>query len=462
MLPERLNAGRKTKLTVRICAVALLVMSSMYVGSAYLNRHDTVPGPTADTEVGDVVADPRPSTTVITTQGLTPSVEAPRAAISEPNGVLIAIGPTGEVVYKNDTFHSYWDVDPVPGTRATVMYVAGEYVPQEECGTNTFCHVRHVQVANLTTGEVKEIYTDPSPAGRWHDVDRYDNDSLLVADIVDDRIFIVNTTSGLVEWEWEAESAFPPSSGGAFDGDWTHINDVELLPDGRIMASIRNQDAVVFLDPETGIQRNWTLGEDDNYDVLKEQHNPDYIPERRGGPAVVVADSGNDRIVEYQRENGAWRQSWVWQDDELNWARDADRLPDGHTLVTDSLGDRVIEVNEEGKVEWTVRVERPYEAERFGTGDESSGGRSATVLGLQSRLPADDDEGSQSIRDMLTFFIPDIVISAVVFVLPRWVSFYHAGAILVSIGVVLVWLPLEYYWSTVQIELQRPIRIRRK
>lgn len=454
-------SNRRTKLFIRVTLATFLILNISFVGFAYANRYDSVEGPTANTEIGDKVAEKSNGTTVITTQGLIPTVEVPQAAISEPNGGIYAIGPSGEIIYKNTTYHSYWDVDPVPDTRATVMFAAAEFVSAKEYGTESHFYIRHVQTVNLTDGRVKKIYSERSPGGwaRWHDVDRYDEDSILVADITDDRVLIINVTSGLVEWSWEADDAFHPTSGGNFGEDWTHLNDVELLPDGRIMADLRNQDVVIFLDPNTGIQEEWTLGEDDDYEILNEQHNPDYIPESYGGPAVVVADSNNNRIVEYQRENGHWNESWVWQDSQMNWPRDADRLPDGNTLVTDTGSGRVFEINKEGETIWSVTTDNPYEAERLGTGDESQGGESATHLQLQSRTVTEKQSGFKSLIKSL---IPGEVINAISFVKPVWMGFYHVGSLIAILGIILIWPPLEYYWSEYELKLQTPFVLGRK
>jgi len=91
-------------------------------------------------------------------------------------------------------------------------------------------------------------------------------------------VFVVDTETGIIEWEWEAQTDYGLDSGGVYPGDWTHLNDVEALPDGRLMVSLRNHDQVVFLDRDDGLQEEWTLGADDGHDVLHEQHNPDYIP----------------------------------------------------------------------------------------------------------------------------------------------------------------------------------------
>jgi len=94
----------------------------------------------------------------------------------------------------------------------------------------------------------------------------------------------------------------------------------------------------------------------------------------------------------------------VWQDEQLTWPRDADRLPNGHTLITDTKGGRVVEIDEQGEVVWNLTREghsrgefAAYEAERLNTGDESAGGESAAALGLPSRTAPDDQ--ASAVRD---------------------------------------------------------------
>jgi hypothetical protein len=116
------------------------------------------------------------------------------------------------------------------------------------------------------------------------------------------------------------------------------------------------------------------LGSDDQYEILREQHNPDYLVSENGTPTMLVADSGNNRVVEYARENGTWVRTWSVGSETLNWPRDADRLPNGNTLITDTLNHRVIEVTPEGEIVWEYYATwGPYDAERVAYGDESSG-----------------------------------------------------------------------------------------
>jgi hypothetical protein len=283
----------------------------------------------------------------------------------------------------------------------------------------------------------------------WHDVDRIGEARLLVADIARDRVVVVNTTTDAVEWAWNAERDLRPSSGGR-SGDWTHLNDVERLDDGRVMVSLRNQDRVAFLDPGSGLIEGATLGAEDDYDLLYEQHNPDFIPRDRGGPAVVVADSENNRVVEYRRTAGGWRRTWSWRDDRLRWPRDADRLPTGHTLVTDSQGNRVIEVDERGEIVWRVTVGTPYEAERLGTGDESANGRAVRSGGdaAGGRAPA-ASAGPAGPLSGIVAFLAGPAVNGLLYVAPPWLTVTDLPALALLVGSVAGWGLLELRWRRV-------------
>jgi len=374
--------GRTPRVWVLAGATALLVVAVL-VGLAAAN--DALAGRPAAADQTDS-ASPFENATVVAT--------SERTADGDRANRLVAFAENGSELYRNASHLVYNDVDPVEGTRATVEYVAAERLAPEDCAAETPCWKNVFERANLSTGEISRPYAflTSTRRGQWHDVDRIGDDRLLVADIARDRVFVVDTTGGVVEWEWQAQSDFPFESGGPFPRDWTHLNDVDLLDDGRVMVSLRNQDRVVFLDRESGVIENWTLGREDDYDTLYEQHNPDYIPAERGGPAVVVADSENDRVVEYRREGGDWTRAWAWSDDRLDWPRDADRLPNGNTLVTDTDGGRVVEVAPNGSVVWRVEIRGGYDAERLGTGDGSATG-TATNATAETTTNATTGEG---------------------------------------------------------------------
>ncbi|GAA0241046.1 arylsulfotransferase family protein [Haladaptatus pallidirubidus] len=390
---------------------------------------------------------------------------------------LVAFNPNGTALYYNDSHTRYWDIDPVEGTNTTVEYLYADHLNKSECGTEV-CTRNGVERVNLSTGEVTDIYSRVTPgkhSTRWHDGDRINKSTYAIADIAQDRVFAVNTTTGLLEWSWEAQNDFDPKkSGGPYPEDWTHLNDIEVLDDGRLMVSLRNHDQVVFLDRKTGLEDNWTLGSDDQHNVIYEQHNPDYIPKSGGGPAVLIGDSENNRVVEYQRENDEWNQTWTWQDSQMQWPRDADRLPNGHTLITDSNGNRVLEVNQQGDVVWSVDIAFPYEAERLETGDESTNGQSASVLGLASKSPNEASTVDTDVQSgqkesivgrswiQIKNIVPGRYMNALMYVLPAWMGPTEVFALFALALGLLAWAAAEWHWSSRSLTIPWTIHIKRK
>jgi len=457
--------------TVRGVLAALVLFSAVVLGGGYAEAELTSDQVTGDPSVerafqtgsrAPVVA-PRENVTVVATDSnafVTDENDGPRAQAE-----LAAFAPDGRIYYYENRHTRYWDVDPVPGTAVTVEFVYADHLEASECAGGSACTRNGVERVNLTTGERQSLYSRITPgkhSTRWHDVDRIDPDRLLVADIAQDRVFIVNTTTELIEWEWDVQTDYDVRSGGPFPDDWTHLNDVEYVEIRDrpvVMVSLRNHDQIVFVDLKRGIMENWTLGTDDDHSVLYEQHNPDYIPPQDGGPAVLVADSENGRVIEYRRDSGVWVRSWSWADARLQWPRDADRLPNGHTLVTDSNGDRVLEVDENGTVVWSATIGFPYEAERLGTGDESTGGRSAAALDLTDRSPTARDA---SAWDRIGTVLPQKVVNAIAYLFPRWIGVPEAVAVFVLLLSVPGWVGLEYRWTDRSVTIRIPLQFDRK
>ena len=472
----------RSKNVLRILLASLIVLSGVAVVSAYATQS----GGDADfrgmTEADvmaerPTVAPPRDNATVIATDSNSwrgRESDGPRARAE-----LVGINPNGTVEYYNDSHTRYWDVDPVAGTKSTVEYMYADHLNASACpadwggyaerhgvseeiwneylrehGRIDACTRDGFERVNLTTGEVTPVWSRITPgkeATRYHDADRINETHIAVADIYLDRVFIVNTETDETTWSWNARSEFDPkSTGGPYPKDWSHINDVEVLQDGRIMISVRNHDQVLFIEPGSGLQKNWTLGEDDSLEIIYEQHNPDYIPESQGGPAVLVADSENNRVIEYQRRNGGWERSWVWQDARMQWPRDADRLPNGHTLITDSNGNRVFEIDRKGNVVWNTKIAFPYESERLGTGGESTGGPSAASANLQSHDPGLVGSFWIGVKDLL----PGKYLNGFMYITPVWMGVPVASALLLGVLALLAWALLEVAWVLGSLDLR--------
>jgi hypothetical protein len=397
--------------------------------------------------VESVEGTPPDGLTAITTQ---------QFSATYPDAELVVVAPNGSTIHVNTQWDSYFDVDPVPGEPWLVEYVASEDISEPNCNGGEMCTRQVFVRENIRTGESTIIWSTITPRKhntRVHDIDRINETHIAIADIYEDAVHIYDTERQIRVWTWEAQRDFPISGGGPFPEDWTHINDVEVLEDGTLMASLRNQDSVVFIARNGTLLESRTLGEDDRHEILYEQHNPDFIPGTP--PSVLVADSEKSRIVEFERNGTGWTTSWVWRDSTLQWPRDADRLPSGNTLITDTQGGRVIEVDKNGSVVWTVRIGLPYEAERLSTGDESSGGPTATEAGLTSRgagsaVPSSaraDTGVIAATKGVVQTVVPPKILNGVLFALPQWAVWWHLPLALIALLDLAVWGYLEYRWS---------------
>jgi hypothetical protein len=384
------------------------------------------------------VVPPRQNATVVTTRG----IQGVRGTNS-----LYVFGADGRLLYHENRTR-YADVDPHPRGAQTLMVAADDPAP-----TGTTQRIRLVNYSTGTTTDALTVRTPSDRDSNWHDVDRVGPHRYAIAGIYGDRAYTINTSTRVTTWSWRMQYAYNVSSGGPYPDDWAHLNDIEQLPDGRYMLSPRNHDQVLFVDPETGLQANWTLGCDDCFNTLFEQHNPDYIPASRGGPAVLIADSENNRIVEYQRVNDSWEQSWVWQDSRMNWPRDADRLPNGHTLITDTHENRVFEVDRGGEIVWSIAIPNGYEAERLGTGDESAGGPSAvranlTSVGGDTTANASSYElANEGERGMWTQKLKH----GILFTMPPWVGVWNLLFGIIGALAVVARVAAALYWRGVRV-----------
>lgn len=400
---------------------------------------------TVDDKIFNQQVEPRDGITVITTD-------------HTGDGRIIAFAENGSILYYNDTNDHYWDVDPAPEGKYTVEYVTGRDLSKSECHTETACRISIIERVNLSTGRVTEVWSSIRPkvgSSEIHDADRISENEYIIAEISQpDSVYIVNTSTGLISWEWQAQSDFPLSGGGSWPTDWTHLNDVEMVNEKLVMVSLRNQDQVVFINLDTGLVPNMTLGSDDRRTLLFEQHNPDIIRDSNGGYSIIVSDSENNRVMEFDRHDGEWERVWIWQDHTMQWPRDADRLPNGNTLITDTHADRVIEINPQGQIIWQVYFPGPYEAERINTLDESGDGVVADEAGLKSNRLEDSvvggtqrervgkEEQLRLILRPIVNLLPSYLVNGLLFWLPKW---FDPGAALGLVGFVFSVLTLGVF-----------------
>jgi hypothetical protein len=327
---------------------------------------------------------PTQNITFVTTQG---------AATGHSAGVYAMNTTSKSIIWSyTDCPQKCFDVDQV--TNDTVLFVAktSDHKPWE-IGTNASYNWKAIHM-NWRTGEVIRRFSVPIET---HDVDYLGGDKYIVANKIKNNdaeeewveeakergwidesrrnhshlVYIYDTSTDEITWEYRFSEHFPSDAGDGYENDYTHLNDVDVVRNGSaILMSPREFDRVLLVDKSTK-ETVWSLGEEDEYSTLHEQHNPVLLSS--SPPMVLVADSENDRVVEYVRKSGTWNQSWIYTNG-LRWPRDADRLPNGNTLIVDTGNQRVIEVTPEREVVWERRIPKaPYDVERLPYGDEPQG-----------------------------------------------------------------------------------------
>jgi hypothetical protein len=346
------------------------------------------------------VEEPAEGSTVISVQGYNINGQV------NPNkpARLVSVGQNGSLEWElpPDRFDVSWfyDVDPLANGDLLVVGTIG----------------RETRVTRLDPENDTIVWNETLPLWDTYDVTLTEEGNLLVANMRNnqngssqDRIFVYNRTSDEVEWEWRFADRYDNGTAGGIGAeDWTHVNDVDVVAPGLYMLSPRNFDEVIVVDRSTGdvVMR---LGTDGDHDVLYEQHNPSFVETEDGRPAILVADSENDRVVEYTCDRGDpdhpldgdmepncdWNKTWEVGVGQLEWPRDADRLPNGNTLVVDTRNHRVVEVTPEGEIVWEYYAPwMPFDVERPVHGHEPRGPAMADLNASGSYALSGGGEGA--------------------------------------------------------------------
>jgi Arylsulfotransferase (ASST) len=160
------------------------------------------------------------------------------------------------------------------------------------------------------------------------------------------------TKDGRMVWEWRTWEHLDPASDVIVDGgraEWTHANAVEELPNGNIMLSFRNICTIIQIDRKSG-DIIWKMGPPE----LAVQHAPTLLPNGN----ILIFDNGlhaSSRVIEVQPSTKAivWKfQEPVPTDFFSPRIGNAQRLPNGNTLIDEGLFGRFFEVTSDGEVVW--------------------------------------------------------------------------------------------------------------
>ncbi len=195
-------------------------------------------------------------------------------------------------------------------------------------------------------GDVVWSYLDSKIS---HDADRLPNGNTLVVFGNDDKMSDPQVKEvnpkGEIVWAWYARDHFNKAPyKDIYDQGWTHTNAVTRLPNGNTLISPRNFNFLVEVDPRGSVVR--TIGEG----LLEGQHDPEALPNGN----ILLANHRRPHTAVEIDSNG----KIVWQRvmrDQSTWpVRDANRLPNGNTLITGTT--KIIEVAREGEIVWQLAL----------------------------------------------------------------------------------------------------------
>lgn len=183
-----------------------------------------------------------------------------------------------------------------------------------------------------------------------HDADRLPNGNTLFVygfdDQKNDPQAVEVNPKGEVVWTWYAKDYFDePPYNNVFDQGWSHTNAVSRLLNGNTLISPRNFNMLVEVDPEGKVVS--TYGEE----ILEYQHDPEVLP---SGNILIANHVKPHRAIELDPKTGEIVWEYIVRD-STNWpARDANRLPNGNTLITGTK--QIVEVTAEGEIVWQLTL----------------------------------------------------------------------------------------------------------
>ena len=183
-----------------------------------------------------------------------------------------------------------------------------------------------------------------------HDADRLPNGNTLIAygayDGKADAQAKEVTPAGKVVWSYYAKDYFgniAEYKDMNAEG-WTHTNAVIRLANGNTIVSHRNFNLLAEVDSQGNVVRTIESGE------FVAQHDPAYLSNgnllfaTHGTPQKAVELDANNTVV----WSFAVREKSAWP------VRDANRLPNGNTLVT--CADRILEITPAGEIAWELKM----------------------------------------------------------------------------------------------------------
>jgi outer membrane protein assembly factor BamB len=194
-----------------------------------------------------------------------------------------------------------------------------------------------------------------------HDADILDNGNWLCTNgwaRVGEPHFMEVDPSGQVVWSWDGLAQYDREPyNRVYREGWIHANAAERMSDGATLVSLRNFNTVAMLEPNGDVRWELMFNDidpevyyTDAYDVARgaKPHDPSMTAD---GTVLVAVKEPN---ILYEIDPSSREVVWSWSP-ETNGSlkmRDANRLPNGNTLVTST--ETILEVTSDGEVVWRL------------------------------------------------------------------------------------------------------------
>lgn len=158
----------------------------------------------------------------------------------------------------------------------------------------------------------------------------------------DNRVIAVNKKGRIV---WQYGQAGVTGSG---DNELNNPVSVRVLPRHRVLITDQGNHRIIELTPKKKNEIAWQYGTTGISGSASNQLNNPASAERRGNNDTVIADQGNNRVIEVSHRGNVVSQIDTLADaTALNGPSFACHLR-ARTLIADSLNNRIVEVDENG------------------------------------------------------------------------------------------------------------------
>lgn len=189
-------------------------------------------------------------------------------------------------------------------------------------------------------------YLDPKVS---HDADRLSNGNTIVVygnndEKTDAQVKEVNS-AGKIVWSWKANTYFDTENyTSIYNQGWTHTNAVVRMKNNNTLISPRNFGVLVEIDSEGSVVR--IIGEG----LFRDQHDPEVLSNGN----ILIANHGIPQSA-IEIDPNTSEVLWEYEmPDSSNPVRDANRLPNGNTLITGTT--QIVEVTTEGEIVWRLKL----------------------------------------------------------------------------------------------------------